>query len=623
MAIYAIRHIDSGKTACFDAGNGIFYAYEMHDKSSDNVILLKNTFFRIFELLVFNNGNMVSEDTFAEQAFLERDTTRHAMQNSINNCKKLFLEKCPWIADSIVRGEGASARLKNCVVKKLPCVPYSFLFGDKDETVRLYRQALLNAERESGYGVDFKTLDDGNPLAQRYVFPNLSFQRGGGRLLSSRYDNFRRVVIAPAGIGKTSLLKAVMLHYAQNLPELGEQLGAADGFFPVFVRADKANSQPGSFSLFDLAFDAQIPFFKNLSAEGRLLMLIDGYDELSSYQPDTELESPLERFQAALRAFRQAFPKASVIVTSRFNDPLFEEFEPVRLERFTDEQIEKYLKKEVERNPSQKQRCDEITASALLKSLASSPFCLSELLRIHADAAKSAEALCDAIIRRRINSGLGAEVKDIRMALAFVAYDAVFVQASPLSKYVVSQDNLKKFFLSAAEAAFDIEGCEDDNDALKLKRRQLNTVVNDMLPIKSGILSRLPREQAYQFSANPLLVQYLAAAALLGWKEQRDGSGAYSAVAELVARFGFGGTLTEDILFSLALLFEFLNKGKDQFDLLSYIINRGFTAAADERSRVIEAADRIFRKEFGDNSRLDKKQTEQLQNALNYLRDTV
>ncbi len=137
----------------------------------------------------------------------------------------------------------------------------------------------------------------------------------------------RSLILAGPGFGKTTLAKRIALAYAKNDQEFLKENFLREGLIPVLLlcrslddrKADSFEAMMGAMlensyfggkgsseSIRALLVDA----VKQLAREGRLLLMIDGFDEV--YSADAQKE-----FGQALVAFLETYPHTHLILTSR------------------------------------------------------------------------------------------------------------------------------------------------------------------------------------------------------------------------------------------------------------------------------------------------------------------
>ena len=140
-----------------------------------------------------------------------------------------------------------------------------------------------------------------------------------GRVLAS---NSRLAIVGSPGSGKTTLLKRLAVAYASpsRRKESKDELPQRD-WFPVAIRCRHLGvnaSSPILKGIEELADRAEMPELRDAFREcvstelraGRVLLLIDGLDEISS-------PSQRSAYVSQLRTFLGTYPSVSLVVTSR------------------------------------------------------------------------------------------------------------------------------------------------------------------------------------------------------------------------------------------------------------------------------------------------------------------
>ncbi|MBJ6134646.1 NACHT domain-containing protein [Ochrobactrum sp. Q0168] len=212
------------------------------------------------------------------------------------------------------------------------------------------------------------------------------------------FDSFKRqlfsgnsfTIVAPAGAGKSTFSAWIN----------SKLLSSTDTFLPIVMPLRQINRKGDFPTLTDSILSVISPAFKDRvstqkvgmwASEGKIILILDGFDEIS--------ESKREKYLEWITALPQAHPGLMVIVTSRplSTDHLdrlngFENWRSMKLLAFDQSRVVQYISNFQEYGPAimtgaKKQRPEELAAQWLsdttLAPLTGNPLLLSTLLIVH------------------------------------------------------------------------------------------------------------------------------------------------------------------------------------------------------------------------------------------------
>ena len=461
--------------------------------------------------------------------------------------------------------------LSGCHIRRTPVLPSEFCSGsagaphDVSKLYNDYIEDLVNTDMDSSYGISFFNLSYDLPLLDRYILPEL-----GRRVFDERRSPSQKLIVAPTGVGKTSLLKALMLSVLKlDRGLFSKEFGVTDGYnaCPVYINSAQLN-KGGREKLLEYAFYADISFevYRLIASREKLTVIIDGYDELFDR----------EGFKALLSDFINDYPNADIVVSSRYNDKkVFNSFDKISIARFTRNQLEEYMGAECDIDPDKANRCREILSDEILCDLALTPFNLVVLLQGDATGARAFDYLADCIIGKNWNVESCITPADVKLALGFAAYSSIFGKSQNAEKTTIRQSELDSIFRQAALLKY------------AYGTRQYNELKNfsSKMPVRSGLLQYEARgddvitESLYSFS-NPEFVRCLAAIYILFNIKNNTGS-AVASFMTLCER-----PLTTDMLSSLSILLVFLD-GKTREQLMEFVFYREYSSVDDDERTAI------------------------------------
>jgi HEAT repeat protein len=218
-----------------------------------------------------------------------------------------------------------------------------------------------------------KIFDDGEIVNKTHNIPIRS-----GRIITPEMavEQFQLLIISgPPGSGKTMLINYLTHKFCTENIEIRD----ADGFYAVpipitlreFVREKKSlrAAIDSFFEKYSLATPE--PFVEKILTDGKALLLLDGFDELTGGSNDEQEQATTE-----ILAFRSRYPAARILVTSRptishdippgFKLISIMEFDQSRIKRYIDNRVEEIGRKRT--SALQKIVGEDIMAAALAKT---------------------------------------------------------------------------------------------------------------------------------------------------------------------------------------------------------------------------------------------------------------
>ncbi len=544
------------------------------EKAIKEYLLNGSHMFPLLQMIAFGNGSVVSTETLYFEIWgMDSNSELKSVQKTVHQIRKRITQLKGVIRAVNKKGYRLNGFQK---VYSKSTLPIEFSCSDSDRIKQEYLDSFLSAKESDEYQTDFCHMQDHRSLKDYYVMPPLS----NNNLLrkGSAVSGFSCLVIGPAGFGKTSLTKALLLCAIGELPGM---FGIDRNYLPVYIKLDRFNHITEETSLLDLAFGAGNENFRSiLSSAEEPLILIDGYDEVY----DTTL------LDKVLTAFCKKEKRAKIIVTSRYESPVFNTYEKVTLKKFRKEEIERYLDIAVENDSSLKNRCEEIRNNRVLMELAASPYTLyHEVYRCPGKPSAVLKHLLKETIERRwdIRKMEGIYAEEIKYALSSLAYNEIFVKSKEIPMICVTQKELDDFFYYASS----------DEERDERYTRETSPLVNfsRTMPIRSGVLS-VSLSGNFGF-VDEWMAKYLAAEYIV---KEFSQTRVFSALSEMLDD---SGKLTRTKLDGLALLMALLKRKGDQKQLIDYLLFRGFLSFdADEQKNICAALEMIKDRELGDNN---------------------
>jgi predicted NACHT family NTPase len=159
-----------------------------------------------------------------------------------------------------------------------------------------------------------KIFDDGEMVNTKHIFPG-----NNGRILTPEMavEQFQLMIISgPPGSGKTMLLNYLTYKFCSENIEIGDTKGFSMVPIPIKLREfarEKKTLRAAVDSFFEkYSFPNTEPFIEKILADGKALLLLDGFDELTAGSNDEQ-----EQTTGEILEFRNRYPAVRMIVTSR------------------------------------------------------------------------------------------------------------------------------------------------------------------------------------------------------------------------------------------------------------------------------------------------------------------
>jgi hypothetical protein len=226
-------------------------------------------------------------------------------------------------------------------------------------------------------------LGDATRLRTEFVDTNLQVWEGekaSGPLLQWR-DLLKRnrvVVLGDPGSGKTTLLRMIALHE-------GARLGQTEWWrLPVYIPLRQMGECQDILKLARSVLDSQTSLkaanaFDSALASGRLLLILDGLDELT--------DSVRPQWYAGIARLSQEYPTLGVYIGTRHwgYDWHFSGFLHAKLQPFGSDQIEEWLRVRLTRSSKEltSHLTSALTTDSDLRTLASTPLTLALLASVY------------------------------------------------------------------------------------------------------------------------------------------------------------------------------------------------------------------------------------------------
>lgn len=208
------------------------------------------------------------------------------------------------------------------------------------------------------------------------------------------------IVVAPAGHGKSKVTHILAKHLARRYSQA--EYGHRPPL-PVLIPFGRYRRGTSSFDGLVLQFMNEFGVgkltaeaFRFLVEQGRILFILDGYDEMVEANPEVAAENIAEFVGHAgpssriLLTARSTFYRTSSDVVGRIGDPLLseDEVEVIDLQPFKPDQAREYVRRRLAGLPDNSrkmERAQQIIKEEWNPDLLGSPFFLSEFVKLIAD----------------------------------------------------------------------------------------------------------------------------------------------------------------------------------------------------------------------------------------------
>ncbi|MBE9031754.1 AAA family ATPase [filamentous cyanobacterium LEGE 11480] len=393
------------------------------------------------------------------------------------------------------------------------------------QALRRYRKALV--EKHGELKIPFRP---NRPLDMAEIYVPLKVAGTRNReakieALQAVRQYKRLMVTGEPGSGKTMLLRYLALNYglerlqlANNpvvvLLELHRLAGGAE-ILPQLVEALKRGDFPNGEA-----------FLKQALQSGKLVLLLDGLDEVSS--------NDRTRVVRHLRDFLDVYGKCGTVITCR--TPVYQgEFDLIteqtlEVEAFTDAQIQQFLRPWQRQTPAEKsvqQLVQALNSRPQVKALARNPLLLTIIAYLYCDTsfvlphsraefyAKSTDILLETWDQSKENPNQfkGFAKRLVLQHLALYAQDSIQSQLTERRRTDQQQERKTLNFQTIAQEIQTIL------PALNLDAEQDWQLVLDEIVERSGLLLRIDGGARYQFSSLTLQ-EFFAASALINKPQQ-------------------------------------------------------------------------------------------------------
>lgn len=228
---------------------------------------------------------------------------------------------------------------------------------------RIYREnASPHFFKKNSLATKHPSLQEGEDAHERERYKATPFKPINNFLNNWLQDDMQNllIVVGEYGTGKTTLMKYLTYHLGQQ--RIGEGAATApiqdiQGRLPVFMPLNKFETELPTFvgkvceevGIEDINFSR----FKELARDGKLLIILDGFDEMTQYINPTKQRS---NFGQVRRQLLEGMPNSKVILTTRseyfksmaareriFETARHNNFGYVYVQPFENEQVRQYL----------------------------------------------------------------------------------------------------------------------------------------------------------------------------------------------------------------------------------------------------------------------------------------
>lgn len=386
----------------------------------------------------------------------------------------------------------------------------------------------------------FKSFTKNIELANLYIFPTFMFDGKKRSSPVSGSSQFKRIITANSGAGKSSLIQAISvisifdqlnsigntkLHYNDDKQKIDSynslraKFAIEKSYFPILVRAGNFNEKNDNSyetkSLLNLAVGSScLNFDKHFNnviekadQDKRLLLFVDAIDELAS---DRQMA-----FGKLIDRFIEEFPNTNLIITSRpifyksfYQCKFFRDIENWTLELFDDVRIKELIMKWLSNDTSVNavQNCELIYQSFIenrfLSELARNPYMLSHALYFRTQNRNATpQEILSYIVNKLIDkrwqmqrySKFGITTEYMRSISSYIAWEMISEE-----NHCIPQHELVARFTNASKEV---------GSKFVIEPEQWDSLVKD-INSRAGLL--VPDQNGYIFQMS-LIECYLAA----------------------------------------------------------------------------------------------------------------
>ena len=384
--------------------------------------------------------------------------------------------------------------------------------------LKKYRQALIDKYQK--LNIPFRPH---RPLEMREIYVSLAFKASDRSLIEAEnaVQKYRRLVVKGApGSGKSMLLKYLALSYLDSYSE-GRFKNLSDRPVPILLELNRLNEANLTVEkleqhLVEVCDRHNFPkanrFISQGLKDGRLLLLLDGLDEVSS-----SVRSSVVR---CLKDFLELenYKKCRVIITCRtavyHNEFVDNTEETLEIDEFSDQQMRRFLqawKSEMPPEKSVEQLIQTLRARPKIMALARNPLLLTIIAYLYTDTpfvlphsraefyTKATDVLLELRDQERniSNQYSGVNKRRVLQHLALYAQNSTNRQQQDRRSLLDSEvwEQVKQVLPS-----------------LNLEPKEANSIVDEIVK-RSGLLLRIDGGQRYYFP-HLTLQEYFVAAAL-------------------------------------------------------------------------------------------------------------
>ncbi len=387
--------------------------------------------------------------------------------------------------------------------------------------LKKYRQALIDKYQK--LNIPFRPH---RPLEMREIYVSLKAFKASDRSLieaENAVQQYRRLVVKGApGSGKSMLLKYLALSYSE-----GRFKNLSDLPVPILLELNRLNEanltvEKLEQQLVEVCDRHNFPkanrFISQGLKDGRLLLLLDGLDEVSS-----GVRSSVVR---CLKDFLELenYKKCRVIITCRtavyHNEFVDNTKETLEIDEFSDQQMRRFLqawKSEMPPEKSVEQLIQNLRAKPKIMALARNPLLLTIIVYLYTDTpfvlphsraefyTKATDVLLELRDQERniANQYSGVNKRRVLQHLALYAQDSANRQQQDRRSLLDSEvwEQVKQVLPS-----------------LNLEAKDANSIVDEIVK-RSGLLLRIDGGQRYYFP-HLTLQEYFVAAALTNRQDE-------------------------------------------------------------------------------------------------------